>query len=395
MFKDRELPCIGLCVPMIYERNYINDIIALNENCKTKSCYIYEVYGSLRQDVIGNLRPSYSIKEIDISLLQDYIQILHSYNIQFDYVINSTLFPIPIGVKIDNNDVLNFLSGLIEIGVDSFTVSNPYIIMLLKRHFPQIKVNASICNEISTVHQIKEFEDIGVDCIVVDRDINRKFNRLKMLRSYANVPLKLLCNSPCLYQCINVQYHSNFSSFLSTTHRYENTLVTNGHRTPFCLHYCANKLFSNPIEHLKSQWIRPEDLCYYHNIGISLFKLDGRDKSAGYMLEVIKAYLHQKFEGNFFYLLHSNYAKYVENIQCDKPDNSVTLEWKIGIDNRKLDKFLEQIYNKIGDCDGLCDSCGICSHFAKHIVINKLWQANICEELACKISNALSRNATI
>ncbi len=107
----------------------------------------------------------------------------------------------------------DFLSGLIEIGVDSFAVSNPYIIMLLKRHFPQIKVNASICNEISTVHQIKEFEYIGVDCIVVDRDINRKFNRLKMLRSYANVPLKLLCNSPCLYQCINIQYHSNFHRF--------------------------------------------------------------------------------------------------------------------------------------------------------------------------------------
>lgn len=399
MTLERKSPSIGLCVPMIYDSNYIDEIIALNENCKVTSCYIYEVYGSLHEDIIGNLRPSYSIKEIDIKQLQDYIQLLHSYNIQFDYVINSTLFPIPIGAHVRTNDVLSFLSKLIEIGVDSFTVSNPYLIMLIKRFFPQIMVNASICNKISTLHQIKEFEDIGVDCIVLDRDINRKFKLLKKMHSYANVSLKLLCNSPCLYQCVNLQYHSNFSSFLSTTHKYENSLiqhnVSNVHKTPFCLYYCANKLFSSPIEHLKSQWIRPEDLHYYQKIGINLFKLDGRDKSTGYMLEVVKAYLHQKFEGNFLYLLHSSYARYVENIQCDKSYNSMIQEWKIGIDNRMLDKFIEQIYNKQEDCDGLCDSCVICSHFARHIVINKLWQAKICEEFTSKINNVLSRNTTI
>lgn len=379
---------IKLCVPLIYEKKYLYNLISLNDAYSNDACFIYEAYGSLREDIIGNLRPSYAIRDISISGLKDYISILHSYNIRFDYIINSTISPMPMEPQIKASDILNFIRELIGIGVDSFTVTNPYIISLIKRNYPTVVVNASICNEISTIHQIKEFENLGVDCFILDRDINRKFHLLKKLRGSTQKDLKLLCNSPCLYQCINVQYHANYSSFLSNS-QFNND---NSRNHPFCIYYCAHKQFANPIEHIKAQWIRPEDLHYYSEMGFCLFKLDGRDKSSDYMIEVVKSYLSNKYDGNFLYLLHGRYTKEVNNITTINTSNDVFAEWKIGIDNRKLDGFIDIIKNKGTDCNGECNECAICDAIAQNLVINKSWQKQICKDLQLKMDNRLLLN---
>jgi len=392
--KSKRNIAIQLCVPAIYENKYLDGIIDLNKKYSDYYCYIHEVYGSLKEDIIGNLRPSYSIKEISFSKLKNYISKLHRHNIRFDYIINSTLCPMPIDPKIKPNDILSFIHKLIDIGVDSFTVSNPYIVLLIKRHFPSIIINASICNEISSIHQIKEFESIGVDCFILDRDINRDFHLLKRIRESTQKDLKLLCNSPCLFQCINVQYHANHSSFLSVSqfNNDKNALSTEKDikkEHPFCIYYCAYKQFANPIEHIKSQWIRPEDLHYYSDMGICLFKLDGRDKSSDYMLEVVESYLCKRYEGNFLYLLHSRYIKDMNNITQIETNCNVFAEWKIGIDNRNLDGFIDFILKREHNCNGECKECAICDAIANNLVINKDWQKQICQDLMIKMDNRL------
>ena len=103
---------IKLCVPLIYEKKYLYNLISLNDAYSNDACFIYEAYGSLREDIIGNLRPSYAIKDISISRLKDYISILHSYNIRFDYIINSTISPMPMEPQIKASDILNFIYEL-------------------------------------------------------------------------------------------------------------------------------------------------------------------------------------------------------------------------------------------------------------------------------------------
>lgn len=372
---------IGLCVPMIFDECYLHEICELN--CTPSDCYIHEVYGSLPEDIIGNLRPSYHIKPVTKSNLKEFIQLLHNYNIKFDYIINSSIFPLP--QDVNKEEILSFLDSLIELGVDSFTATNPYLIVLIKQNFPKIIVNASICNEISTIHKVKEFEDLDVDCIVLDKDINRDFDLLKKIIKSTNVDLKLLCNSPCLYQCINTQYHANYSSVLSKCSL--NTTNIKIH-SPFCVLYCAHKHFSNPIEHIKSRWIRPEDLNFYNKLGICFFKLDGRDKPPKYMIEVVKAYYFNFFNGNFLYLLHNRYPKDIMSINLFNTDN-VDAEWKIGIDNRSLDNFIDIWSQKKNVCKDGCEKCEICKKYTQYIVINKLWQEHICYSLGCKMNDYL------
>ena len=377
---------IRLCVPVIYEDNYIDSIIDYNDRYSNESCFIYEVYGSMRTDVIGNLRPSFSIKEINLSKLQEYISILHTHNIRFDYVINSTLSPMPIKPHVTPNEFLAFIRGLVELGVDSFTVTNTYFVMLLKHHFPFVKINASICNEVSSIHQVRELEEMGVDCFILDRDINRKFHLLKRIRESTKKDLKLLCNSPCLYQCVNAQYHANHSSFLSVSPFSD--ITDRKSAFSFCRYYCLHRVFSIPTEHIKAQWIRPEDLKYYRDIGISLFKLDGRDKTTDYMLEVIKTYMCQRYDGNFFHLLHNRYTKNMKDIKEESTNQDALLkEWKIGINNRELDGFID-LFQKNG-CEGVCEECSICEIIARNIIVNKDWQKQACQDLENRMKSQL------
>lgn len=66
---------IGLSIPMTFEDDYLDNIIELN-NTRTGHAYIKEVYGARREDIIGNLRPSFTLKYISDDNLKN---ILHVY----------------------------------------------------------------------------------------------------------------------------------------------------------------------------------------------------------------------------------------------------------------------------------------------------------------------------
>ena len=387
---------IKLCVPAIYDMEYLRNIIKLNSQYKDTKCSVYEVYGSLPQDIIGNLRPYWSIRSIDVNGLKEYISVLHTGGIYFDYVINSTIYPVPGQYSVE--DILNFVGELIDIGIDSMTVTNSFLMVLLERYFPKLRINASICNEISTLHQVKEFEELGVDCLVLDRDVNRNFEFLRKVREYTHKDIKLLCNSSCLFQCINVQYHANFSSFLSNS----SFIELNDHTSmtceyPFCSLYCKYRRFRNPIEHIKMCWIRPEDLRIYSELGIDCFKLDGRDRSSSFMLEVIEAYLSQTYRGNLLRLLNKRYIKDLSHLECISNSSNISADgldientWKIWIDNKSLDGFINYLVNIEHRCMGDCSNCNICDTMENKIRIDTNWQKQICGKLEKDIRILLS-----
>lgn len=248
-------------------------------------------------------------------------------------------------------------------------------------------MNASICNEISSVRQAQEFDSIGSDVLVLDRDINRDFQLLKKIRECTKKELKVLCNSLCVYQCINVQYHAAFSSFLSNEHLLSENQGEYD-KQPFCSLYCRMKRFSDPVEYIKSQWIRPEDMRYYARIGIREFKIDGRDKKAEYVINTVTAYLLQKFEGNLFSLMQSKYPDSLDkckNTVCQDVDS----EWLIGMDNTLLDGYLMPFVKEEIICKGDCEKCGYCERWIGEMVINQRWREMMCRKLQKNIENNL------
>lgn len=356
-----------LSIPMTYEDSYIDSIIELN-NTRTGDVSIKEVYGARREDIIGNLRPSFTLKYVSDEKLGEYIARLHQNGIEFNYVINSTVSDGREYTEEGRKSIVNFVKNLLELGVDSFTITSSYYMILLKNYFPNIKINASICNEIDNVQKARQFELAGANVLVLNRDVNRNFKMLKAIKDNTSAELKVLCTTPCVFRCQDVHYHANLSSTLSNElQRYMPIDEKNSisHTSVNCL----MKKLVHLEENIKSPWIRPEDMKYYEEIGISLFKIDGRDRSAEYNIEIVKAYLNQAFDGNLLYLMKTGYPKDLTSIR----ENNCTDYLRLGIDNRDLDRFLEPFVKGTITCDNGCEKCQYCKRISEKIIYDKEW----------------------
>ncbi len=356
-----------LSIPMTFEDSYIDSIIELN-NTRTGDVSIKEVYGARREDIIGNLRPSFTLKYVSDEKLGEYIARLHQNGIEFNYVINSTVSDGREYTEEGRKSIVNFVKNLLELGVDSFTITSSYYMILLKNHFPNIKINASICNEIDNVQKARQFELAGANVLVLNRDVNRNFKMLKAIKDNTSAELKVLCTTPCVFRCQDVHYHANLSSTLSNElQRYMPIDEKNSisHTSVNCL----MKKLVHLEENIKSPWIRPEDMKYYEEIGISLFKIDGRDRSAEYNIEIVKAYLNQAFDGNLLYLMKTGYPKDLTSIR----ENNCTDYLRLGIDNRDLDRFLEPFVKGTITCDNGCEKCQYCKRISEKIIYDKEW----------------------
>jgi collagenase-like PrtC family protease len=121
---------------------------------------------------------------------------------------------------------------------------------------------------------------------------------------------------------------------------------------------CQGKRLENLEENIKSPWIRPEDMKLYSAIGVDCFKIDGRDRSVGYNLSVLKAYCDQSYDGNLLYLMKQSFPANIEDIKNNE---------KMGLflDNRKMEGFINPFFTGKVNCDYGCDKCGYCNSWVK------------------------------
>ncbi len=137
------------------------------------------------------------------------------------------------------------------------------------------------------------------------------------------------------------------------------------------------------VNFIRSDWIRPEDLHYYEEIGIDYLKIVDRTKFSDTISLATDAYTNRSYNGNLADLIPT-YSK--EPFAKKKkfflgPDFILrpfainvareSLKIKPGrievyIDNRKLDGFLEFFIQ--GKCKQACNECNYCSNVAKQVV---------------------------
>lgn len=358
-----------LSVPAIFTDSYLEKLNILNINAKN-NIKIYEVYGSIPQGPIGTIRPSDTLPMITKTELLDYIKKANYYGIKFNYIMNSTVLD---GSEYDTNskkELVEFIQNLIDAGVESITVSVPYLIKFIRNNFQNLKITASICMEVNSVQGAVDVSDLGVDTIVLAKDVNRDFKLLKNIVNKINKPIKLLCTTPCIYKCSDLIYHMNLSSI-----RDNNLKNSFKIKDKFLSHTairCQERRLNNLEEYIRSPWIRPEDLSLYEEIGITLFKIDGRDKPESYNLEVIEAYMNEKYTGNLLYLMQSHYPKNSEVFEDLKMKKKDVRGLAVYINNNCLNNFLAPFVEEKIDCSKGCNECNYCKSWVdKSLTIDK------------------------
>jgi hypothetical protein len=75
----------------------------------------------------------------------------------------------------------------------------------------------------------------------------------------------------------------------------------------YCSILCNQIRLREPVNYVRANWIRPEDLHYYEKLGYDTFKIVERNTPTQILLERVKAYSERRYEGNLLDLVQ-NYA---------------------------------------------------------------------------------------
>src|SRR5208282_1367413 len=112
---------------------------------------------------------------------------------------------------------------------------------------------------------------------------------------------------------------------------------------PFLMR-CSYTFLSEPVEFLRSPFIRPEDVSVYRQSGMDILKLSDRTESTEFLLKTARAYAAEKYDGNLFDLIFRSGRKIRSGLGLAQPGFTAH-EIPVVIRNAVLDElgFINQI----------------------------------------------------
>lgn len=340
---------------------------------------ISEVYARLPKDAVGGGRAAFSLPFVSAKKAAGDIAFFSKNGIKFNYILNAVCAGNTEFTDKGYKNIRKLLDYISEAGVFAVTVSMPYLLKIVKEHYPALKVFTSAMAEADTLDKILFWQNEGVDKITLPAyKLNRNLHLLRNIKEKTSVTLQLIANNGCILNCPFAQNHASASAHASNQKH-----KSCGVFPDINFLMCRHKRFADKNLFLKSDFIRPEDLDFYkEKTGIADFKLVDRRCSSDVLKRITTAYFTKSYDGNLADLLpvlagksfnvHQKWfykISYLKTLLKYSPFNmkafgEAVSEAKVFIDNKKLDKFIEHVYNV--DCNNhKCNTCGICEKFMK------------------------------
>lgn len=357
---------------------------------------VYELFGKLPADPLGGGRASYMLSPLSRRALAAHVRDAHRHGIRFNYLLNAACLDNREWTRKGQREIRRLLDWLAEIGVDAVTVSLPYLLDLIKRSYPQLRVTVSVFAGVDHVQKAKMWEELGADCVTLESlSVNRRFSLLASLRKSVRCDLMLLVNTNCLQSCPFSQAH-----MVALSHASQAGHPSGGFLLDYCFLRCSRMKLAEPVNYIRSDWIRPEDLPHYEALGYDRFKLAERNAPTEAMVRRVKAYSERHYDGNLLDLVQgwgfrsgpgpSRYLRrglfwnlwtflrpWTANplgllkirrlAEAQGMLNPLRRDPPVVIDNRALDGFLEFFFNV--DCHQRdCEECRYCHRVAERAV---------------------------
>lgn len=352
---------------------------------------VHEVYGKLPGDYIGGGRASVIFNDVPLSTFKNHVLKVREKGISFNYLLNATCLDNLEFTRKGNNQIRKLLDLVCNAGADTVTLALPQLVKMVKKTYPHLKISISTNNMVDNLERVKYWEEFGIDKITLSySDVNRDFKELKRIVRYRKCDVQLICNLFCRRHCPFQQLHANFHSHASQTSHVNKRFPIDY----YCI-FCIARIFTDPIEIIRSNWIRPEDLSLYEEIGIDQFKLTERGMNTTDLARIVSAYTRRSYDGNLLDLIPSmskykyitepkagHFLKYFSSLAKMKQKTlfgavKSLLDMKqlkefynnfgISIDNKKLDGFLKYfVENRCSD--SYCEECRYCDRWSEKAV---------------------------
>lgn len=340
---------------------------------------IGDLYGQLASDSVGGGRASYALPQISRREAALHIQEIRSKGLRFAYLLNATCLDNKEWTSSGQKRIHRLLDWLVSMGVDSVVVSVPYLLQLIKKQYPKFRVSVSTLAGVNSIERAKYWQDMGADEICLfGPDVNRNFSLLQQIRKNIKSRLILIANNGCLYRCPFFIYHGTLNSHASQVNHW-----SRGFMIDYCRLSCDYRRISEPVNFIRADWIRPEDIHYYEDIGIDKIKFVDRSMKTERISLIVGAYTDRSYAGNlldlfnfpshgivfssWFVRLKYFLRPFAVNLLKLYRGRSLLGEMKIYIDNKKLDNFLQKFLKE--DCTlTSCQECGYCEKVRKQSV---------------------------
>jgi len=368
------------------------------------------IFCKLDADIIGGGRTSPSLPKITHKQAKEHIQFAQSKGIKCNYLYNASCLGNQEFDGKAHKQIIQELDWTVhELQVEGITVSNNYLFRLLRRRYPKLKVGLGVFSKIWNLELFKYYEDCGAAWITVLNSFYRDLPFMEKLRKKIKCDLHIMVNLPDLPWCPHQLYHAN-----NLGHKSQSSNKTNKSWEDYCAWDCIKTKIEDPKLLLKSDYVRPEDLTVYKQMGYKHFKIVGRTKSTEWILAAVKAYHDEKYKGNLLDIVplgiladkqgacndaSKNFTKYFRK-NYDKDKNWMKLytgRYQDGvpfIDNQELDGFLKK--QAPGLCNATeCNDCGKCDKIFKKAIkfknpkITKQLKANLQDSLDAFLRNKL------
>ncbi len=357
----------------------------LNLLDKLKGTPVESLYGQMWGDPLGGGRMALFIPKVGKEESAMFIGETRKRGLGFNYLINGTCLDNLEFTKKVFRTITEHIEWIASTGADMVTVTLPFLVEIVKREFPHLKVAASSFARVQNVHLARIWEEMGADKIILPESVSRDFRSLRLIREAVDCELELIANHCCLFQCVLDLHHRNMVSHGSQAEH-----ACGGFAPDYCKLACQRLKILKPVELIKSTWIRPEDVSHYEEIGIDCLKLVERFRGTESLLQIVRAYERRNYDGNLVELLtlpqqgafltpNLEMIGRTDLIEPEKMEKVMAVlrepfPGKVHIDNRKLDGFLD--YFKKVDCLRIdCGRCGYCERVANRaIFIDEEWR---------------------
>ena len=121
---------------------------------------VSELYGKLREDFTGGGKSSMAQAEPSKRMVVEYIKRAHIMGIKFNYLLNTTCIGNLEFTRKGYHRIRKLLDWLAEIGVDTVTLSMPFLVEVLKKHYPKMKVKISTQAGVNSLEKVRFWEEI-------------------------------------------------------------------------------------------------------------------------------------------------------------------------------------------------------------------------------------------
>lgn len=298
----------GLSVPCQWDQGDIERILQLKAE---NGIEIKEMYGTLSSSKIPHGRALEVTRQINREDALKVKSMIDQAGLKFAYLLNA---PIESSSYSFLKEELDWIIQVFQ--ADSITVSSLKVMEYICSFYPEQKINVSTIAGIKNVSDARRFMSIEPNKMVTHHDVNRSYDCLKELVAFTEangIELEIMVNESCLRNCKRREEHYS-------------TLATGCGDDGFHS-WCNTIKISHPYQLLLANFIRPEDVGLYEELGVKLFKVTGRSKPLGWLYDVVKAYLDRSYEGNLIRLLGI--------------DPRLGAEKWLYIDNKSLEHFME------------------------------------------------------